>query len=124
MSNEKVNLKDIQNKIVTRGRRGSGKKKLTPSLYDTPLENRTYWGNDPGSEIAIANARLKISSSIRKGYLFDLDEDKNIRRLNKEYLDELYVFQMELLKHLEIECGHEIIITSGSDNRWYLQFIL
>ena len=101
MSNQKVNLNSIQNKIVSRGR--SGCKKKTKSLYDTPLENRTYWGNDAGSEIGMATGRSRISKCIRQGKLFDIDDDIVTRRLNKEYIVELKQFQMMLIEAMEEE---------------------
>lgn len=124
MHNVRVNLSLIQDQIVSRGRNGEKRVKLTPSLYDTPIHDRTYWGNDAGSEIAMATGRTKISKCIRQGKLFDVEDHIVTRRLNREYITELKQFQMMLIEAMEKETEHQIIIVSGDDGEWYLQFIL
>lgn len=120
MSNQKVNLAHIQSKIVTRGR--NGKTKKTKSLFDTPLEDRTYWGNDPGSKINFHLARNAIRKSLAYGILFDVDDEILTRVLNTEYKQELTKFQMTLLAEMSID--REIIIVKNDEGQWIVQWIL
>jgi CBS-domain-containing membrane protein len=120
MSNEKVNLNSIQNKIVSRGRNG-GKKK-TKSLFDTPLENRTYWGNDDGSKLKVSLARNAIRKDMKSGILFDVDYDDLTRVLNKEYKQELIKFQLELMKELVMD--REIMIVEMDNHKWQIQWLI
>jgi len=120
MSNEKVNLNSIQNKIVSRGRNG-GKKK-TKSLFDTPLENRTYWGNDDGSKLKVSLARNAIRKDMKFGILFDVDYDDLTRVLNKEYKQELIKFQLELMKDLVMD--REIMIVEIDNHKWQIQWLI
>ena len=120
MSNPKVNLASLQNKIVTRG--GNGGRKKTKSLFDTPLENRSYWGNDDGSNLLTHLGRNAIRKSMRFGILFDIDYDDLTRVLNKEYKQELIEYQLELLKDMTID--REIIIVETKDNKWQIQWLI
>ena len=120
MTNEKVNLNSIQNKIVSRGRNG-GKKK-TKYLFDTPLENRTYWGNDDGSKLKVALARSAIRKDMKFGILFDVDYDDLTRVLNKEYKQELIKFQLELMKDLVMD--REIMIVEIDNHKWQIQWLI
>ena len=124
MSNQKVNLKDIQNKIVTRGRNGSSNRKKRKSLYDSALLDRSYWGNDVGSELSTTSGRIEIRRSLRQGVLFDIQDSIVTRKLKTEYKVELQQFQMRLIAEMELECEHQIIISSGDDHKWYLQFMI
>lgn len=120
MTSEKVNLSQIQNRIVTRGR-GTSKKK-TKSLFDTPLENRTYWGNDDGSKLVVSLARNAIRKDMKFGILFDIDYDDLTRVLNKEYKQELIQFQLELMKELVMD--REIMIVEVSNHKWQIQWLI
>lgn len=120
MTNEKINLSQIQNRIVTRGR-GASKKK-TKSLFDTPLENRTYWGNDDGSKLVVTLARRHIRNDMKFGILFDVDYDDLTRVLNKEYKQELIKFQLEMMKELVMD--REIMIVETYDHKWQIQWLI
>lgn len=120
MSNEKINLSSIQNKIVSRGRNG-GKKK-TKSLFDTALENRTYWGNDDGSKLKVSLARNAIRKDMKYGILFDVDYDDLTRVLNKEYKQELIHFQLEMMKELVMD--REIMIVETDNHKWQIQWLI
>jgi CBS-domain-containing membrane protein len=120
MSSEKVNLSNISNRIVTRGR-GANRKK-TKSLYDTPLENRTYWGNDDGSKLVVSLGRNAIRKDMKFGILFDVDYDDLTRVLNKEYKQELIQFQLELMKELVMD--REIMIVETNDHKWQIQWLI
>ena len=120
MSNQKVNLNSIQNKIVSRGRNG-GRKKVK-SLFDTPLENRTYWGNDEGSKLKVSLARNAIRKDMKYGILFDVDYDDLTRVLNKEYKQELIHFQLEMMKELVMD--REIMIVETNNHKWQIQWLI
>lgn len=122
--NQKVNLLDIQDQIITRGRKGEGKPKKHPSLYDSPIQNRTYWGDDDGSELLYITGIGRITSCLNKGQLFDVDDNILTRRLNRDYKLELKEFQIMMLQIMEEECKHQIIVVSNNNDEWILQFVI
>lgn len=75
----------------------SEKQKKTPSLFDSPLIERHYWGNDAGTELAMSLTRIQIGRCIRKMKLLDIDNYDFSRRLNKEYREELCKYQLKML---------------------------
>ena len=74
--------------------------KKTPSLFDSALEDRTYWGNDPGTELSMSMARIQIRKYIKNLKLMDVDDHDLSRRLLKPYRDELRMYQLEMLSIL------------------------
>jgi hypothetical protein len=84
-----------------------GKKKYTKSLYDTPMEDRTYWGNDKGSDLEMTLTRIEINRSLRKGEMLDIKNCQSAARLNKEYITELMQYQLHLMTMIadEDECN-------------------
>lgn len=124
MPNRKVNLSAIQHTIITRGRKGEGKPKKHPSLYDSPIEDRTYWGDDAGSELSYITGIGRISNYLNKGQLFDVDDNIVTRRLNKDYKLELKELQIMLLQIMEEECKHQIIVVGNNNDEWILQFVI
>lgn len=124
MPNRKVNLSAIQHTIITRGRKGGGKPKKHPSLYDSPIQNRTYWGDDDGSELLYITGIGRITSCLNKGQLFDVDDNILTRRLNKDYKLELKEFQIMMLQIMEEECEHQIIVVGNNNDEWILQFVI
>lgn len=87
---------------------GGDKVEKTPSIFDTPLEDRTYWGNDPGSEIIMIFARMQIRKDIKKSILIDIDKDDYCARLSKEHRNELRIYQLEMLKVFVGENQYEL----------------
>lgn len=77
---------------------GGDKVEKTPSIFDTPLEDRTYWGNDPGSEIIMIFARMQIRKELKLFTLIDIDKDDYCSRLSKEHRKELHIYQLEMLQ--------------------------
>jgi hypothetical protein len=99
----------------------SPRTKKTPSLFDTPLEDRTYWGNDAGTELAMTLARIQIRKSIKNLKLIDIDDHDLTRVLLKEYRDELRMYQLEMLGILITKDNYEIV--QGCDGEMLLQII-
>ena len=99
----------------------SPRTKKTPSLYDGALIDRTYWGNDPGTELTMALARIQIRKSIKNLKLIDIDDHDLTRILLKEYRDELRMYQLEMLSVLITEDKYEIV--QGCDGEMLLQII-
>lgn len=95
------------------------RKKVTPSLYDTPLADRTYWGNDPGTEIAILQMRTKIRRAIMNCQLLDIDDTAPANRLSIADIDDLWEFQMKYLFSL-VEDGI-ILANQNDDGQWVLE---
>lgn len=78
--------------------RGERKIKKTPSLFDTPIEERTYWGGDAGTELLMVFSRRLIRKSIKNLRLINLETNDYVARLNKEYREELRIYQLEMLR--------------------------
>jgi len=90
--------------------RGFGGEKVekTPSIFDTPLEDRTYWGNDAGSEILMIFARMEIRKSIKNLRLINIEHYDYAARLSKEHRDELRIYQLEMLQVLITQDNYTI----------------
>jgi hypothetical protein len=99
----------------------SPRTKKTPSLFDSRLEDRTYWGNDAGTELTMALARIHIRKSIKNLKLIDIDDYDLTRVLLKEYRDELRMYQLEMLGILITENKYEIV--QDCDGEMLLQII-
>lgn len=93
--------------------------KKTPSLYDSNITDRTYWGNDAGTELAMALARIEIRKSLRNMELIDVDDHDLTRVLLKTYRDELRIYQAEMIKVLFPE--DNIIVYHIGYGHWSLQ---
>ena len=89
------------------------KKKKTKSLYDIPMEERTFWGDDKGTELLMSLVRLGIKRSLNDGYAFDFTNDVNVDRLSKKHVIELKEYQFNLMIALYEE---------GVDNCYYDSF--
>ena len=100
--------------VVSRER----KPKKTPSMFDTPLEERTFWGNDKGSELVMLLATRRIRECIRNGVLFDVDDDDLTRRLIKQHKDELKKEQLEIMFHLMDQ--KQIIVKQDENGKWII----
>lgn len=99
----------------------SEKTKKTPSLYDSKIEDRTYWGNDPGTEMLMALTRMNIRRSIKNLKLVDIDNDEISCRLLKQYRNELKIYQMEMLKALITQDIVQVI--QNKEGEWELQIV-
>lgn len=91
------------------------RKKKTPSLFDSNIEDRTYWGNDPGTELVMALARIQIRKSIKNLRLMNVDTDDMTSVLGKEYRDELRIYQLEMLKVLITKDKYNIVQDSKGE---------
>lgn len=108
--------------------RGGNREKKKPSLYDTPLLDRSYWGwedkgngekkIDPGTEIAMINMRSKIRKAIRSGLLLDVTNEYPAMRLNKEFIDQLVRYQLELL--FELMSDGTIVARQNENGEWVI----
>ena len=98
----------------------SDRVKKTKSLFDTPISDRSYWGNDAGTELAMALARIQIRKSIKNLKLIDVNDHDLTRRLLKEYRDELRNYQLEMISVLITEVT---ITVQNSDGEWELQLL-
>ena len=83
--------------------------KKTKSLFDSPLIDRSYWGDDVGSELTMALGRNRIRKSIKNLKLFNVDDDELTRKLIKKYRDELRMYQIEMLSVLITQDKYEIV---------------
>jgi len=115
MENTKVNLAQIQDKLI---RRGKAKKK-TKSLFDTPLSERNYWGNDKGTELLMSWNRNAIRKSLNDGFLFDFDNEKFYLVLDSEKRKELIDYQLQLLADLQIDTSIQIV--QNDEGKWLIQ---
>lgn len=93
----------------------------TPSLFDSPLHERTYWGDDAGTELAMALARIQIRKSIKNMQLIDVNDHDLTRRLLKEYREELRLYQLEMISILITE--NTVITVQNSEGDWVLRTV-
>jgi hypothetical protein len=100
----------------------SEKTKKTPSLFDSRIEDRTYWGNDPGTEIVMALARMQIRKSIKDLKLFDVDNEELSCLLLREYRDELRLYQIEMIKALITQDIVKVVYDSNNCE-WVLEIV-
>lgn len=101
--------------------RGERKKKKTASLFDSDPADRSYWGNDPGTELTMALARIQIRKHIKNLKLMDVDDHDLTRKLRKEYRDELRVYQLEMLRILITD--DVIQVVQGDDGEMLLEIV-
>lgn len=109
--------------------RGGNRKKKTPSLFDTPLVERNYWGwqdkgngekyLDPGTEIAIHLMKNRIRKSVKNGFLLDVTNEYPAMRLNKEFIDQLVRFQLEFL--FELMSDGTIVARQNESGEWVIE---
>jgi len=95
--------------------------KKTPSLFDSALIDRTYWGDDAGTELAMALARIQIRKSIKNMQLIDVNDHDLTRRLLKEYREELRLYQLEMISILITE--NTVITVQNSEGDWVLRIV-
>ena len=91
------------------------RKKKTPSLFDSALIDRNYWGNDPGTELVMALARIQIRKSIKNLRLMNVDTDDMTSVLVKECRDELRMYQLEMLNVLITQDKYIIVQDSRGE---------
>lgn len=117
MDFEFIDESEIQ--TTRKGRPKGEKKEKKYTLFDSRLEDRTYWGRengsdenskiDPGTQLSMALMRNRISFAIRDGYLIDIDDHEISMRLAKEFREELKNHQMEILLEMMSGCPFEIV---------------
>lgn len=110
---------------------GSKKTKKTPSLFDTPLLDRNYWGwqdkgngekqLDPGTQIAVTFMKGKIRNSIKNGILLDIENEYPASRLNKEFRRELIEYQFDYL--FELMSDGAIVARQNENGEWTIEKI-
>jgi hypothetical protein len=83
--------------LATLDLKSKGSVKKTKSLYDSPLADRTYWGNDVGSELLMALIRPKIFTSLKNGYMYNFLDDVRADRLSKKHIMELKEHEFNLM---------------------------
>jgi len=71
--------------------------KKTPSLYDSNLLDRNYWGNDVGTDLEMALTRVEISRSLNKGFMLDIKYCRTATHLSKDNISELMKYQLHLM---------------------------
>lgn len=104
----------------------SVKKKVTPSLFDTELANRTYWGRedkndpeskiDPGTLLVMSMMRLRISKAVRKGHLIDVEHDDMAIILSKEFRKELRDYQIMIFQNLMDDGDVQVILDADGNS--------
>lgn len=88
--------------------RRNRKQKKTPSLFDKPMEMRTHWGEDYGTDLEMALTRVAISKSLRRGQMFDIKNAPSASRLSKGYIEELMLYQLRLMVSIKEENNYTL----------------
>jgi hypothetical protein len=95
------------------------KMKKTSSLFDSPNSERHYWGNDAGTELAMALARIEIRKSIKKGIIIDINDHDLTRRLLQKYREELNFYQLEMISVLLNESN--VVVVHKGKGEWVIE---
>ena len=86
------------------------RKKKTPSLFDSEIVDRHFWGNDAGSHLVMGLARIAIRKEMTKEFYMDnIDSSDKANMLSKEHRNELKMFQLEILKEMMTKYSLKII---------------
>lgn len=89
----KITVAELNSLNLRRNR----KPKKTSSLFDSNPVDRSYWGNDPGTDIEMALVRIEIGRSLNKGEMLDIKNCDKGRHLNQENINELMKYQLHLM---------------------------
>jgi len=111
------------NKAKTRlvSRRNT-KRKMTPSLYDAPSVEKTYWGNDPGSEIIKGQVRPDIRFSLNLGHMYDFLSDDRVSKLSKADRDNLREYEFHYMTILFATDGIKEFMTPDTEHFMVVDF--
>ena len=71
---------------------GNRKAKKTKSLFDTNTVDRSFWGNDPGTDLEMAMTRVEISRSLNKGAMLDIKNCSKAAHLSHANIMKLMEF--------------------------------
>lgn len=118
---QKISSADLAN-LPLRARGRGKKKEKTPSLFDTPVTDRTYWGNDVGTTIAMGLVRIRIRQSLREHQMFDFYDDHYASLLGKENLQEMKDYEIQLMKEMFFEDGVSTFKMSNNDGTVVIEF--
>ena len=108
--------------MATMNIRRNRKPKQTASLFDTPLIDRNYWGNDPGTDIEMAMTRIEISRSLNKGEMLDIKNCPKAAHLGKEQIKELMQHQLHLMILIADENDCNIFTNINGDGIVMVEF--
>lgn len=98
------------------------KKKKTKSLYDTPMEDRTFWGNDKGTELYMSLIRIEIRRSLKFGHMYDYSVDYRVGRLSKDNVLILKEYEFDFMTTLYQEDNVSDFITANGDGMVVISF--
>lgn len=107
----KINLAELQSIKMRSGR----KAKKTPSLYDSNTIDRSYWGNDPGTDIEMSLTRIEIRRSLNDGEMLDIKNYRNASHLSNENVVELMKYQLHFMTILADEESSNIFANINND---------
>ena len=91
------------------------KAKKTPSLFDSNLVDRSYWGNDPGTDLEISLTRVQISRSLNKGEMLDIKNCSKAAHLSHANVMKLMEEQFHLMTLIADENDCNIFTNINQD---------
>lgn len=107
----KVNLAELQSLSLRTNR----KPKKTPSLYDSNIVDRSYWGNDPGTDIEMSLTRIQIRRSLKEGEMLDIKNYEKAAHLSHKSIMELMEYQFYFMTILADEDSLKIFKNIDDD---------
>lgn len=108
--------------IATLSFRKKRRVKKTKSLFDTPLENRTYWGNDCGTDLLESLIRPDIRRSLKLGHMYDFDNDTRFAMLSKDSRAGLVESQFDFMITLFCDSGMNEFMMSNCNGYVVVSF--
>jgi hypothetical protein len=94
---------------------GNRKAKKTKSLFDTNSVDRSFWGNDPGTDLEMAMTRVEISRSLNKGEMLDIKNCSKAAHLSHASIMKLMEEQFHLMTLIADENDCNIFTNINQD---------
>ena len=91
------------------------KAKKTKSLFDTNTVDRSFWGNDPGTDLEMAMTRVEISRSLNKGEMLDIKNCSKAAHLSHVSIMKLMEEQFHLMTLIADENDCNIFTNINQD---------
>lgn len=121
--NEKTGIRKVSAIELSNLRlHGNRKQKKTKSLFDSDTLDRTFWGNDVGTDLEMSLTRIEISRSLNKGEMLDIKNCRKAAHLSQENISELMKYQLHLMTLIADENDCNIFTNINNDGFVMVEF--